>query len=104
MQEFFVICQTCAKRYTFLIDPEDYYAFRHGTFAQDAFPYLTVSQRELMISQTCGPCFDKMFPKDDEDDFTDDQWHDLITSLGQMARGELLPATTQEEDDETDGE
>lgn len=100
MQEFFVICQTCNKRYTFQVDPEDYAAFRNGKFAQNAFPYLTSAERELMISQTCGPCFDKMFPPDDEDEFTDDEWNDLLTSLEQMARGEHLPATTQEEEED----
>lgn len=67
MQEFFVICRMCSKRYTFMIDPEDYFAFQHGTFAQDAFPYLSAAEREMMISQTCGPCFDKLFPEDEDE-------------------------------------
>lgn len=67
-EEFFVICQAgCGERYTFNIDPEDYYAFRNGTFAQDAFPYLSAGERELMVSQTCDSCFNKMFPPEEED-------------------------------------
>jgi heterodisulfide reductase subunit C len=66
-QEFFVTCQTCFNRCLMQIDPEDYYAFQHGTFAQVAFPYLTAAERELLISQTCGPCFDKMFPEEDDE-------------------------------------
>lgn len=66
-QGFFVICQTCFTRYEFEIDPEDYYAFRNGKFAQEAFPYLTADQRELLVSQTCGPCFDRMFPEDEDE-------------------------------------
>lgn len=98
-EEFFVICQAgCGKRYTFDIDPEDYYRFQHGTFAQDAFPYLTSDQRELLISQTCGDCFNRMFPPDD-DEFTDEEWNDLVTSLDQLFKGEVSPARTREEEE-----
>ena len=98
-QEFFVICQAgCGKRYTFDIDPEDYYRFQHGTYAQVAFPYLTADQRELMVSQTCGECFDKMFPPDD-DEFTDEEWNDLQASLDQLFKGEVSPARTREEEE-----
>lgn len=92
-EEFFVICQAgCGVRYTFNIDPEDYYAFQHGTFAQDAFPYLTADQRELLISQTCGNCFNRMFPPDEE--FTDEEWETLAAALD---------ARFGRKDEETDG-
>lgn len=81
-EEFGVVCQAgCGKRYTFDIDPEDYYAFTHGTFVQYAFPYLTSDQRELMVSRTCGDCFDRMFPPDDE--FTDEEWVAMTRLLDQ---------------------
>ena len=67
-EPFFVICQTCEKRYEFLVNPDDYYDWQHGKYAQAAFPYLTADERELMISQTCGPCFNEMFPEEDEYD------------------------------------
>ncbi len=67
-QEFFVNCQAgCGQRYTFDIDPEDFYRFQNGTYAQVAFPYLSAAERELLISHTCDACFTKMFPPDDED-------------------------------------
>lgn len=79
-EEFFVNCQAgCGQRYTFDIDPEDFYAFQHGTHAQEAFPYLMADQRELLISHTCGDCFDRMFPPDDE--FTDEEWNTLADAL-----------------------
>jgi hypothetical protein len=37
-------------------------------YAQDAFPHLTADERELLISGTCGSCFNAMFPEDDEED------------------------------------
>jgi len=66
-EEFFVICQTCKVTYTFNIGREDYTSWLDGTYAQDAFPYLTDDQRELMISQTCGTCFNEMFPDEEEE-------------------------------------
>lgn len=113
-EEFFVVCQAgCGKRYTFDIDPEDYERFRQGTYAQVAFPYLTADQRELMVSQTCGECFDRMFPEDldddapapgfDHDEFTDEQWAEFLASLAQWLGGEVLPAKTLEEEKEQDG-
>ena len=67
-QEFFVICQAyCGKRYTVYIDPEDYAVWKSGeAFVQDAFPYLTAAERELLMTQVCGECFDRMFPEEDE--------------------------------------
>lgn len=67
IEPFFVICQTCRNRYEFGIDPEDYNRWRAGEYAQNAFPYLTDDQRELLVSQTCGSCFDRMFPEEDDD-------------------------------------
>lgn len=65
MDTFFVICRECSKRYEFEISREDYYDWKAGKYVQDAFPYLTDDQRELLVSQTCGPCFDEMFPEED---------------------------------------
>lgn len=64
-EEFFVICQTCKVRYAFFISKNDYWAWHEGKFAQDAFPYLTIAERELLISQTCNDCFDQMFPAEE---------------------------------------
>jgi len=31
-------------------------------FIQDVMPYLSDAERELLLSKTCGDCFDKLFP------------------------------------------
>ena len=31
------------------------------TLAQNAFPHLTIDERELLISGVCGKCFNEMF-------------------------------------------
>ena len=45
-----------------LVKTADMQAWEDGKFIQDAMPYLTAGERELLISATCGDCFDKFFP------------------------------------------
>ena len=66
LKELEVTCLLCLKVKTVVVRPDDYDAWKRGKYAQDAFPYLTDDQRELLISATCGPCFDEMFPEDEE--------------------------------------
>ena len=44
---------------------EGLYAYSYGKYVQTAFPTLSSGVRELLISQTCEPCFDSLF-RDDE--------------------------------------
>ena len=46
----------------------DYYAWQNGEHAQDAFPYLSASERELLISGICPSCWDNMFPPEEDED------------------------------------
>lgn len=54
-------CMTCKKVITVKVDYKDYDDWRAGKLIQKAFPYLTADEREIMISQICGKCFDKQF-------------------------------------------
>lgn len=84
-QPFEVKCLTCLEVYVFDVDPEGYELWRTGQikYVQDAFPYLTPDQRELMISRTCGPCFDRMFPED-ADEITDENWLSIADGLDKL--------------------
>jgi len=62
-----VWCRECSRRVSFTVLAIDYADWQIGRYAQDAFPYLTDDQRELLISETCGSCFDEMFPEEEED-------------------------------------
>lgn len=42
--------------------------WKTGTLIQRAMPNLSADQRELLISHTCGKCWDRMFKVDDEDE------------------------------------
>ena len=53
-------CLNCRKTYDFKVFAEDVIKYNNGAFVQDAFPYLSDDEREILVTRTCGPCFDKM--------------------------------------------
>ena len=57
-------CRSCQKSYDLLGNMSDVHEWMSGKYIQDAMPYLTPDERELLISGTCKKCFDKMFGKD----------------------------------------
>ena len=54
-------CKTCGTGVEIECDPNDWVAWYEGKLIQDAMPYLTVDQREVLISGMCGVCFDNLF-------------------------------------------
>ena len=55
-------CITCRKKIELNVNPTDYKEWAEGKkFVQEAFPYLTADEREILISGICGKCFDTMF-------------------------------------------
>lgn len=60
-------CPFCGMQSYVMVEREDHIAWKAGKYVQDAFPYLPVEVRELLISGTCSPCFDKAFPDDDDE-------------------------------------
>ena len=65
-----VRCTICNTDYKLKVAEEDYieYTRPNRRNIQDIFPYLTPSERELLISHTCEACWNKMFGEPDEDD------------------------------------
>ena len=57
-------CVHCDKTHQISVNYEDVQAWKNGALIQDVMSYLNADQRELLISKTCGPCFDKMFGVD----------------------------------------
>lgn len=60
-------CAYCLEVHTFECSTQGVVAWQAGELIQNALPELSDDQRELMISGTCGKCWDKMFPEDFED-------------------------------------
>jgi len=60
-------CWRCGVDHTVMANEMDVAHWEGGASIQDALGYLTADERELLISGTCGACFDNMFPPDPED-------------------------------------
>ena len=65
-------CIHCGVKQHLEVKPADIAKWRNGAMAQAAFPYLSADDREMLISQTCGVCWDDMFKFD--------MWEDEIAS------------------------
>jgi hypothetical protein len=62
-------CHSCGVWYNILVNRYDLHDWTSGSLSiQDALSYLSPSERELLLSQTCGGCFDKIFPPLDSDE------------------------------------
>lgn len=63
-----VECRMCHSIHGIEVNLEDYFEYvssgrRH---IQDIFPYITPAERELLISNTCEDCWNKLFPPEEE--------------------------------------
>ena len=54
-------CRVCKNQVEMQVHIEDVTAWENGALIQNAMPYLPPDEREVLISGTCGPCFDRMF-------------------------------------------
>lgn len=56
-----IICRGCRKHYFLDVKANDYLDYLGWKHAQDAFPYLSPEERELLISGLCPECWHKTF-------------------------------------------
>jgi len=54
-------CRICKGYQRVRVDRADYRAWKNGKLIQEAMPYLSDSERELLISGICGHCFGELF-------------------------------------------
>ena len=58
-------CSQCNKTISMKVNAQDYFDWNmSGKLIQSAFPYLSIAERELLISGMCGACFDNLFIKE----------------------------------------
>lgn len=55
-------CNGCMEAYTIFLNREHYNAWYNGALIQDAFPYLTAYQREMIKTGYHSNCFENLFP------------------------------------------
>lgn len=61
-------CKMCDTVYKIECESEDLAAYLSGAkLIQDAFPYLSADDRELLQSGICGACYDAMWDDDNDD-------------------------------------
>lgn len=54
-------CPLCGKVHYVTIATDDFGKWQGGMNAQDAFPYLSTTEREELISGICPECQEKIF-------------------------------------------
>ena len=58
-------CPFCGRSNAVEVNEIDYLDWQDGKMAQDAFPYLSADEREMLISGIDSECWDKMFGGDE---------------------------------------
>lgn len=56
-----ITCPFCGTTHFVEVAERDYNAWQSGELAQVAFPYLSATEREQLISQMCPNCQEKIF-------------------------------------------
>lgn len=74
MNDFSVIgitrtCHLCGTEKSFVLEESKYNAWRAGDLAQFVWPEMSDDDREMLISEICGKCFDNMFKGSGETDW-----------------------------------
>lgn len=61
-------CPFCGHINSIEVNITDYWDWQNGALVQDAFPYLSVDEREMIISGICPTCWNNIFGSDEEPD------------------------------------
>lgn len=56
-------CLMCKEEKVVFVSKEDLKKWQGGMTIQEAMPYLSKEDRELLISRSCADCFEKLFGK-----------------------------------------
>ncbi len=61
-------CPFCGRGNEVEVNEADYWDWDDGMLVQDAFPYLSADEREMLISGICPSCWEKYFGSNEEPD------------------------------------
>ena len=61
-------CPFCGRTNEVAANEADYLDWQDGVLVQDAFPYLSADEREMLISGICPACWASSFGDEDEED------------------------------------
>ena len=68
-------CLICKRTYRIMVSNKELRNYDKGALVQDAFPHLSPDDREMLISNICGSCWDIIF-KDADDEYDDTAFED----------------------------
>ena len=60
------VCPFCGHVNKVKVNAADFWDWNDGKLAQDAFPYLSADEREMLISGICSTCWDNMFSEEED--------------------------------------
>lgn len=61
-------CPSCGKTTPIQIRRvADYHAWQDGVHAQNALPYLSAAEREMLISGICPTCWENLFREEEDE-------------------------------------
>ena len=88
MVKLIMDCCFCGKKHSVRVNETDYLKYEGGALVQNAFPYLTATEREQIVSGMCPTCQKNIFGDDDEDEYTgeadyDEAMAESLASTGQ---------------------
>ena len=67
--DLMITCHHCGLTHELTVDIEDWFDWVTGdTLIQEAFPYLTPGERELIKAHMCVDCWEKMFAVIDKEE------------------------------------
>ena len=59
-------CTVCGESEFWKLDRAAVESWQAGEYIQNAFPEMSMEDREILITGTHPACWDKLFPKEDE--------------------------------------
>ena len=69
------VCPFCGHGNEVEVNEMDYWDWQDGMLAQEAFPYLSPEEREMLISGICPTCWEKTFADEEEpEDYEEDAY------------------------------
>lgn len=57
-------CRLCNNTQILKVKESSLHSWQQGELIQNAMPELTPNEREMLVSRTCGDCWDKMFSEE----------------------------------------
>lgn len=71
-------CPFCGRANEIEVNEIDYFDWDDGVKAQDAFPYLSDNEREMLISGICPTCWDSWVSTiKEENDNSEEFWKEI---------------------------